>query len=153
MEKQIHLHNRQVRPPRLQKTSFLLPPRGKIHPHRRSNLLRYRHSPMYLLVSLPSHLFPFFHRPHFPIHMLSTSNWILVNAPPQSCLKMRKSKSKNVNGGAAPQKKGIFGMFGGKKKNQEQQYNLETAQANGFYGQQPPQAHLAGQQEGGYVKA
>jgi hypothetical protein len=65
---------------------------------------------------------------------------------------MRKSKSKNVDGGAPPRKKGMFGMFGG-KKNQDQQYNLETAQPNGFYGQQPPQAHLAGQQEGGYVKA
>jgi hypothetical protein len=62
---------------------------------------------------------------------------------------MRKSKSKNIDGGA-PQKKGIFGMFGGKKK-QDQQYNLETAQPNGLYAQQPAQAHLPGQ-EGGYVK-
>jgi len=53
------------------------------------------------------------------------------------CMKMRKKKAKDPN---AP-KKGLFG-FGGKK--QDQQYNLETAQPGGFYGQppappQPPQ--------------
>ncbi|KAE9966999.1 hypothetical protein BLS_006639 [Venturia inaequalis] len=58
------------------------------------------------------------------------------------CLKMRKKKSKNVDPNAPPQS-GFMGMFG-KKKQQNQQYNLETAQPGGFYGQPPPQAHLAG---------
>ncbi|TLD35939.1 hypothetical protein E2P81_ATG02242 [Venturia nashicola] len=57
------------------------------------------------------------------------------------CLKMRKKKSRNVDPNAPP-KSGFMGMFG--KKHQNQQYNLETAQPGGFYGQPPPQAHLAG---------
>ncbi|QDS69122.1 hypothetical protein FKW77_010329 [Venturia effusa] len=67
------------------------------------------------------------------------------------CLKMRKKKSKNVDPNAPP-KSGIMGLFG--KKQQPQQYNLETAQPGGYYGQPPPppQAHLAGQQAG-FVKA
>lgn len=62
---------------------------------------------------------------------------------------MRKKKSQNVDPNAPP-KSGIMGMFGNKNQ-QNQQYNLETAQPGGFYGQPPPQAHLVGQ-EGGYVK-
>lgn len=137
--KKIYLHNRQNRPPRLQKEILLLPPGRKIHPHCYPNLLRHYHVTMSLLVSLPS--------PHLHLRI-----FIGRSLTRPSCLKRRKSKSKNIeNNGAAPPKKGLFGMFGG-KKNKEQQYNLETAQPNGFYGQQPPQAHLAGQ-EGGYVKA
>jgi hypothetical protein len=52
-----------------------------------------------------------------------------------SCLKMRKKKTKDieVQGQPAP-KKGLFGMFG--KKQPEQQYNMQTVQPNGAYGQQ-----------------
>jgi len=59
------------------------------------------------------------------------------------CLKMRKKKTKNIDNGGGQKKGGLFGMFG--KKNQDQQYNLQTAQPNGVYGQppQPPQqAHV-----------
>jgi hypothetical protein len=48
---------------------------------------------------------------------------------------MRKKKSKNVEvvGEPAP-KKGIFGMFGGNKAANNQQYPMQ--QPNGAYGQQ-----------------
>jgi hypothetical protein len=53
---------------------------------------------------------------------------------------MRKKKSKTIDNDGGQKKGGLFGMFGG-KKNKDQQYNLQTAQPNGFYGQppQPPQ--------------
>jgi hypothetical protein len=54
---------------------------------------------------------------------------------------MRKSRAKSVDPSGAPVKKGglggILAKFG-KKKNPEQQYNLETAGPQGQYGQQGP---------------